>query len=92
MRLGERADWKHKIRCYCHDDADSRGWSIHRWSRLATSSVTIDGSKFKAVNNRDRNYTEHKAAKRIEQVEASIERYLAALDRADREGSDVPRG
>ena len=57
MRLGERADWKHKIRCYCHDDADSRGWSIHRWSRLATSSVTIDGSKFKAVTNRDKNFT-----------------------------------
>lgn len=52
--------------------------------------VAIDGSKFKAVNNRDRNYTSNKAAKRIEQVEASIERYLATLDRADRENSDVP--
>jgi anti-sigma28 factor (negative regulator of flagellin synthesis) len=55
------------------------------------ATVAIDGSKFKAVNNRDRNYTAHKAAKRIEQVEASIERYLAALDRADREASDVPQ-
>ena len=52
--------------------------------------VAIDGSKFKAVNNRDRNYTAHKAAKRIEQVEASIDRYLAALDRTDRENSDIP--
>jgi len=43
------------------------------------------------VNNRDRNYTQHKAAKRIEQVEGSIERYLAALDRADREASDAPQ-
>lgn len=52
--------------------------------------VAVDGSKFKAVNNRDRNFTAHKAAKRIEQVEASIDRYLVALDRADREDSDVP--
>ena len=44
---------------------------------------------FKTIAN-FRNYTVHKAAKRIEQVEASIDRYLAALDRADREGSDVP--
>jgi transposase len=47
--------------------------------------VAIDGSKFKAVNNRDKNFTVAKVAKRIEQVEASIARYLAALDRADRE-------
>ena len=38
--------------------------------------VAVDGSKFKAVNKRDRNFTAHKAAKRIEQVEASIDRYL----------------
>ena len=47
--------------------------------------IAIDGSKFKAVNNRDKNFTVAKVAKRIEQVEASIARYLAALDRADRE-------
>jgi transposase len=51
--------------------------------------VAIDGSKFKAVNNRDKNFTAAKVAKRIEQVDASIARYLAALDRADREESDV---
>jgi transposase len=60
-------------------------------SLFGHATVAIDGSKFKAVNNRDRNYTQHKATKRIEQVEASIERYLAALDRADREASDVPQ-
>src|SRR6202046_1529202 len=48
--------------------------------------VAIDGSKFKAVNNRDKNFTVAKVAKRIEQVEASMARYLAALDRADRGG------
>jgi hypothetical protein len=51
--------------------------------------VAIAGSKFKAVNNRDRNFTVTKVAKRMEQVDASITRYLAALDRADRQDSDV---
>jgi transposase len=51
--------------------------------------VAIDGSKFKAVNNRDKNYTVAKVIGRMEQVDASIARYLRALDRADREESDV---
>ena len=51
--------------------------------------VAIDGSKFKAVNNRDKNFTVAKVAKRIEQVEAGIARYLAVLDRADREDGDM---
>ena len=51
--------------------------------------IAIDGSKFKAVNTRDKNFTVAKVAKRIEQVDANIVRYLAALDRADREESDV---
>src|SRR5271163_3240084 len=51
--------------------------------------VAIDGSKFKAVNNRDKNFTVAKVAKRLEQVDASIVRYLAALDRADHQESDV---
>jgi transposase len=51
--------------------------------------VAIDGSKFKAVNNRDRNFTVAKVGKRIEQVEASLARYLAALDRADRQDDDM---
>jgi transposase len=51
--------------------------------------VAIDGSKFKAVNNRDKNFTAAKVGKRMEQIDASIARYLATLDRADREESDV---
>src|ERR687898_467199 len=51
--------------------------------------VAIDGSKFKAVNNRDKNYTVAKVTGRMEQVEASIAHYLRALDRADREEGDV---
>src|ERR1700745_1085830 len=51
--------------------------------------VAMDGSKFKAVNNRDKNYTVAKVIGRMEQVDASIARYLRALDRADREESDA---
>jgi transposase len=51
---------------------------------LAHASVAVDGSKFKAVNNRDRNFTPHKLEQRMRQVEESIERYLSALETADR--------
>jgi transposase len=47
--------------------------------------VAVDGSKFKAVNNRDRNFTSAKVQKRMEQIEASIARYLSALDTADQQ-------
>jgi transposase len=46
--------------------------------------VAIDGSKFKAVNNRDKNFTSAKMQRRMAQIEESIERYLAAMDTADR--------
>jgi transposase len=51
--------------------------------------VAIDGSKFKAVNNRDKNFTDHKLKARMQQLEESIARYLADLDRADRDPSLV---
>jgi transposase len=54
-----------------------------RLKLLASASVAVDGSKFKAVNNRDRNFTPHKLEQRVRQVEESIERYLGALDTAD---------
>jgi transposase len=61
-----------------------------RQFNLFTRSVAaVDGSKFKAVNNRDKNFTVAKVAKRIEQVDASIARYLAALDHADRQHDGV---
>jgi transposase len=47
--------------------------------------VAIDGSKFKAVNNRDRNFTSAKLKRRMEEIEASINRYLTDLDTADRQ-------
>jgi transposase len=51
--------------------------------------VAIDGSKFKAVNGRDRNFNKHKLKARMQQLEESIARYLADLDRADRNPSTV---
>ena len=52
---------------------------------LATASVAIDGSKFKAVNNRDRNFTKAKMARRMKQIEDSVDRYFHQLDSADRQ-------
>lgn len=52
---------------------------------LATASVAIDGSKFKAVNNRDKNFTRAKVERRRAQLEESIARYLSQLDTADRQ-------
>src|SRR5215813_12280575 len=52
---------------------------------LAKASVVIDGSKFKAVNNRDKNFTKAKVERRRTQVEQSVARYLAQLDTADRQ-------
>jgi transposase len=52
---------------------------------LSEALVAIDGAKFKAVNNRDRNFTSAKIQRRMEELEASIDRYLGALDTADRQ-------
>ena len=52
---------------------------------LAEAGVAIDGSKFKAVNNRDRNFTSAKMKRRMAQIEESVARYLRQLDSADRQ-------
>ena len=52
---------------------------------LSTASVAIDGSKFKAVNNRDKNFTRAKMERRMAQIEESVARYLQQLDTADRQ-------
>src|SRR6185503_12585138 len=52
---------------------------------LAKVSVAIDGSKFKAVNNRDKNFTRAKMERRRAQLEESVARYLSQLDTADRQ-------
>ena len=58
-------------------------------SLFSDAIVAIDGSKFKAVNNRDKNFTDRKLKARMQQLEESITRYLAELDRADREPAAV---
>src|SRR5437867_2681791 len=57
--------------------------------------IAIDGSKFKAVNNRDKNFTPAKMQRRMAQIEESIARYLAAMDTADRaepEAAELKKG
>ena len=52
---------------------------------LAKASVAIDGSKFKAVNSRDNNFTKGKMERRLAQIDESVARYLSQLDTADRQ-------
>ena len=55
-----------------------------RWNLFSEATVAIDGSKFKAVNHRDRNFTSGKMATRMALIEQSIAEYLEHLDRMDR--------
>ena len=57
---------------------------------FSDASIAIDGSKFKAVNTRDRNFTQAKMQRRLEQIDESINRYLSQLDSADRQGLTAP--
>ncbi len=60
--------------------------------RLFTeASVAIDGSKSKAVNNRDKNFTRAKMERRMAQIEESVARYLQQLDSADRQEPSLAR-
>jgi transposase len=52
---------------------------------LDSASVAIDGSKFKAVNHREKNFTQDRLTRRMAAIEGTIDRYLAELDRADRQ-------
>ncbi len=56
---------------------------------FADAFVAIDGSKFKAVNNRDRNFTKAKLQRRLQQIDESIERYLGQIASADRQEAAV---
>ena len=60
-----------------------------RLNLFTQALVVIDGSKFKAVNNRDRNFTRAKMKRRLAQVEASLDRYFEQLEQADREESTL---
>jgi BMFP domain-containing protein YqiC len=56
---------------------------------FSEETVAIDGSKFKAVNNRDKNFTPAKVKRRRQEIEASIDRYLSQLDTADRQEPEI---
>jgi transposase len=60
-----------------------------RLNLFTQALVVIDGSKFKAVNNRDRNFTRAKMKRRLAQIEASLDRYFDQLERADRDESSI---
>jgi len=65
---------------------------LYRKLELFTDAfVAIDGSKFKAVNNRDRNFTRAKLKRRLQQIDESIERYLGQIASADRQEAAVAK-
>jgi transposase len=76
------------IRCVCREFIVL----CRNLNLFSEAIVAIDGSKFKAVNNRDKNFTDRKLQARMQQLEESVGRYLAELDRADREPAAVSEG
>jgi transposase len=60
-----------------------------RLNLFTQALVVIDGSKFKAVNNRDKNFTRAKMKRRLAQIEASLDRYFDQLEQADHEESSI---
>jgi transposase len=56
---------------------------------FSATLVAIDGSKFKAVNNRDKNFTKKSVKRRLQKTQANIDRYLAKLDAADQEEPEI---
>jgi transposase len=76
-----RRDNADAIRAVCRQFVGlCRGFGL-----LGSSVVALDGSRFKAVNNRDKNFTRAKLERWLKDADESIARYLAELDRADRE-------
>jgi len=56
---------------------------------FSSTLVAIDGSKFKAVNSRDKNFTRKSVKRRLKKTQANIDRYLAKLDQADQEEPEI---
>ncbi len=56
---------------------------------FSATLVAIDGSKFKAVNSRDKNFTRKSVKLRIKKTKANIDRYLAKLDAVDKEEPEI---
>ena len=70
-----RKDYGEPIRLVCREFV----MLCRKLNLLTSTLVAIDGSKFKAVNNRDKNFTRAKMKRRLQEVEASIDRYLDEL-------------
>ena len=66
---------------------DAPSARCRRMGLLAKASVAIDGSKFKAVNSRDNNFTKGKLERRLKQIEESVARYLSQIETADRQAA-----
>ena len=81
-----RKDNGSAIRAVCREFV----FLCRRLDLFSEAIVAVDGSKFKAVNNRDKNFTDRKLEARIQQLEESIARYMIELDRADRDPNLVP--
>ena len=56
---------------------------------FSATLVAIDGSKFKAVNSRDKNFTKKSVKRRLQKTQANIDRYLSKLDAVDREEPEI---
>jgi BMFP domain-containing protein YqiC len=56
---------------------------------FSATLVAIDGSKFKAVNSRDKNFTRNSVKRRLKKTQANIDRYLAKLDAVDKEEPEI---
>ena len=56
---------------------------------FSATLVAIDGSKFKAVNSRDKNFTRKSVKRRLQKTQANIDRYLAKLDAVDKEEPEI---
>jgi transposase len=52
---------------------------------LGGELVAVDGSKFKAVNSGQRNFSENKLEKRLKEIDKKVERYLDEMDRTDKQ-------
>jgi hypothetical protein len=76
-----RKDYGNAIRLVCREFV----MLCRKLELFSDAFVAIDGSKFKAVNNRDKNFTKAKLKRRLQQIDESIERYLGQIASADRQ-------
>jgi transposase len=61
------------------------------WGLFGQELVAIDGSKFKAVNSKRRNFTQAKLNEMLQRIDAHIEQYLHDLDTADAEEAETQK-